>query len=287
VAASALPGLGGQLAAIERRLRERLQTAATRELEQVLRRAGSRLRGAVQGTPAAAEVNGQPAEVVGVLLGQERAAEVVDPEALLAGAFTGLRDEWDAWVAQAEAEAAAAVNLATPDDATTVEATDPAATDRGWAALLAGLMGLARARLFTALDDEPGEADAHSAVPAGIIRDGLAVAGGGSPGVAPFGTASMSGPGGLLSGPRWTRTLSMVGINRDAWRWQTGFPTSPFEPHQRLSGVQFDSWDDPALSNGTAWPRTSHYYPGDHRGCQCDAVPVLVAQASRQPAGAA
>lgn len=287
VAAGALPNLGGQLASIERRLRERLQSAATRELEQVLRRAGSRLRGAVQGTPAAAEVNGQPAEVVGLLLGQERAADVVDPEALLAGAFLGLRDQWDTWVAQAEAEATAAVNAATPDDATTVEVTDPAASDRGWEALLAGLLGLARVRLFAAVDDEPGEVDAHSAVPAGIVRDALAVAGGGSPGVAPFGTASQSGPAGLLTGPRWTRVLSTVGINRDAWTWQTGFPTSPFEPHQRLSGTIFETWDDPALSNGSSWPRTSHYYPGDHRGCQCDAIPVLVAQAARRPAGAA
>jgi hypothetical protein len=278
VAASVdLPGLGRQLAAIERGLRQRLQVAASAELETALRRAGTRLRAAVQGQPEAGNVNGQAPETVGLLIGADRAAELVDVDALLAGAFDGLRDRWDAWLAAAEAEAVGVVNAtAGTDDGRTVEVTEPADSERGWAALSAGLLALAGARLFAAVEDGPGEVDVHSAVPAGIVRDALAVAGGTVGGVPPHGTASQTGPAGLLTGPRWQRALSAMDILADSWEWQTGFPSAPFEPHQRLSGTIFETWDDPELSNGMTWPRTSHFYPGDHRGCQCDAIAVLV-----------
>lgn len=279
-AAVALPDLGQTLSTIEDRLRNRLMIAASEAMARALQRAGSKLRGAVQGNPElAAEVNGQPAMDVGRILGTER-APITDPDELLAGAFDDLRGQWDAWTGQAENDARAAVTAAA-GSAVDVDAPE-ADHDRGWAALLLGLMALARTRVFDLAADEDGEIDITSHVPAGIVRDALSVAGGGQADARPFGLAGQAGPPGMLTGPRWRTALRRVDIVAQGWTWRTGFPSHPYRPHTELGGAEFTSWDDPVLANGSSWPRTSHYYPGDHRGCQCDAIPKLVRLAAQE-----
>jgi hypothetical protein len=46
--------------------------------------------------------------------------------------------------------------------------------------------------------------------------------------------------------------------------------SAPFEPHEALDGVDFETWDDPVLANEEGWPDTDFYAPGDHFGCLCD-----------------
>jgi hypothetical protein len=273
-----IPGLGEQLVSIESRLRDRLMVSASDELRQVLRRAGNKLRSAVQGTPERRRVNGADPEEVGRILGAERAAELVTVDELLEGAFEPLRIRWDSWVPEAEAAAISTVigHADTPDPVSAFDAraeeSDHAA---GWTALFLGLMALARARLFAAVEAEDGEALTDVAVPAGIVRDALAVAGGGQGAIQPTGPAAAAGPPGLLTGPRWRLALRQLEIEPNSWKWQAGFPTRPFPPHQSLSGTVFRDWQDDQLTAGGTFPATSHYYPGDHRGCLCDAVPIF------------
>lgn len=278
-AAVALPDLGQTLGTIESRLRDRLMIAASEAMAQALQRAGNKLRGAVQGNPdLAAEVNGQPASEVGRILGSER-APISDPDELLRGAFDDLRGRWDAWTEQAEGEAAAAV--AAVAGSVDIDAGD-SDRDRGWEALLLGLLALGRTRIFAAAESEDGEIDVTSNVPAGIVRDALSVAGGSAADARPFGLAGQAGPPGLLTGQRWRVALRRVDIVAQGWVWRTGFPSHPYRPHTELGGAEFTSWDDRVLANESTWPRTSHYYPGDHRGCQCDAIPKLVRLAAQE-----
>lgn len=46
-----------------------------------------------------------------------------------------------------------------------------------------------------------------------------------------------------------------------------------FLPHLALHGVEFDRPDDDVLANPDSFPRTSHYHPGDHKGCLCKTRP--------------
>lgn len=292
--ADAVAALGATLAAIEVRLRERLTIAASDAVSEALRQAGSRLRRAAQGDAELRDrVNGLPPEQVGPELGAEAVRALADPDELLQGAFDGLSERWDTWVGAAQAEMAsalAAVAATSPDpdaQAAVADLEAQAAQDRsaGWVVLAGLLLGLTRERLVShAAEIVEGEHDPTTSVPAGVVREALALAGGGQAGLAPVGAAQQAGPGGLTTGPRVRAVLSRMGTVVLRWRWTTGMPAHPFGPHQRLEGAQFDSWDDPQLTNGGRWPGYSHYFPGDHRGCQCDVIPVIVpvSQSQRQ-----
>jgi hypothetical protein len=278
-AAVIIPGLGDQLVSIESRLRDRLMVSASDELRQVMRRAGNRLRSAAQGNPALRRaINGTDSEQVAVQLGPERTGQLATVDELLEGAFEPLRVRWDSWVPEAEAAAITATirHADTPDPVSAFNSSaEESDHDAGWTALFALLMALARTRLFAVADGEDGESLADVAVPAGLVRDALAVAGGGQAGVRPQGPAAAAGPPGLLSGPRWRSALRQLELQPNEWEWRAGFPTHPFPPHSALSGTIFRDWQDDQLAASGTFPAVSHYYPGDHRGCLCDAVPVF------------
>ena len=81
--------------------------------------------------------------------------------------------------------------------------------------------------------------------------------------------------------------LEEQGVTVEGYEWvYGGFPRShPFEPHQDLDGLTFENFDDPALENTSGFPATSHYLPGDHAGCVCDVMPVLVETGTSSLAG--
>src|SRR5690606_1919708 len=128
--------------------------------------------------------------------------------------------------------------------------------------------------------------DLTAVVPTQTIRQALARAGGAVDAAAPPATApgalNPGAAGGVATGPRALGALIRVGLATVGWEWTVGMPSRPFEPHQRLAGVQFASWDDPRLVSA-GWPGHGFYFPGDHRGCQCDAVPVIVAVDAARP----
>lgn len=273
-AAVELPGLGDRLATIEARLRDRLQVAGSDSLRRALQTAGNRLRTQVQQDPELRdEVNGQPAEEVGLILGQDR-APTTDTDVLLAGAFADLRPRWDEWVTQAEAEMAdvTAARLGLDPADVQVETRH----EQGWEALLLALTALAGAQVFTSPPTPRGEVDASVTVPATLVRDALAVAGGTETITAPTGTAAQAGPPGLLTGPLWLGLLAGLGVFPDRWEWQTGRPSQPFPPHQELDGLVFEAWDDPVLANFGTFPSHPFFFPSDHTGCVCQTVPSLV-----------
>jgi hypothetical protein len=78
----------------------------------------------------------------------------------------------------------------------------------------------------------------------------------------------LNDPGGFALGERVLSALTTVGVRQTAWRWryntQVPRPTGSFEPHRELAGSHLQEL-----------PSEEGYWPGDHHGCLCEAVPVL------------
>lgn len=288
--------LGLALARIESRLLDRLTVAASDDSAEALRKAGSRLRSQAQGNPVTKErVRDVAAEDVAAALGPELVAAMADPDTLLSGSLERLRDRWDAWVAAAQAQVADQLSRVAdlaPDPAGAKAAIEafrdaaPAARADGWAEAQRQLRGLLSDRLTgNIIDVLEGEGDPTSHVPAGVLRDALARAGGGLPGVGPSGSAQHAGPAGLTTGPTVRALLDALGATTVAWRWDHGFSANPFQPHSDLDGYEFDRWDDPRLAGPGSWPPVAHLHPGDHKGCSCGVTPVINGP-TRQRAGA-
>jgi hypothetical protein len=79
-----------------------------------------------------------------------------------------------------------------------------------------------------------------------------------------------------------TATLEATGWNfSDARRWVYGVSENGFEPHVQLDGTVFESWSDRELAAAAPdeFPYATHYHPGDHDGCCCDWLPVVLESA--------
>jgi hypothetical protein len=275
--------LSRRLATIERTLRERIAAAADAALQRALERAGNRARAAAQGDPQTREaVAGQPPENVLASLGQTVVAALgLEEQQLLADAFAKLRENYVDWSLTAAEEAIdAAAQLAGLDR------TDPDVqryianlrdrfaenVDASWPTLETGLNDLAAERLYNPNPNVPevGELPA-GAVPPGLVREALAVAGGLDP--AADGRPPLSG---LTSGRLLDGFLRDAGTEVVEYEWAYGISARPFHPHRRLDGRVFAGFDDPALSSagtGGEWVGGS-FAPGDHKGCHCDYVPI-------------
>lgn len=295
IAAASAPAspLGDRLSALDVRLRDRLQIAASAALTEALRVAGNRLRARAQGDAELRDAVRVDAEDVGAAIveaiGEASARELADVDTLLAGAFDGLEAQFGTWVRAAQDDVARTLRTVAPDDAAADRAVDAYTEnqdddrDAAWLLLVGLLRTTATSRMFTpdATPDD-GEFDPTTSVQAGEIRQALARAGGVvEPAAAPSGTVRLvagdGSTGGVATGPRAVRALVEVNQLVAAWEWNVGLPSRPFHPHQALAGVRFEAWNDAALANSSGFPAYGHYFPGDHRGCQCDAVPVIVA----------
>jgi hypothetical protein len=275
--------LSRRLTAIERTLRERIAAAADAAIARALERAGNRARAAAQRDPQTREtVAGQPPENVLASLGQAIVAALgLEEQQLLADAFAKLREQYVDWTLTAAEEAIdAAAQLAGLDR------TDPDVqryianlrdrfaenVDASWPTLETGLNDLAADRLYNPNPNVPevGELPA-GAVPPGLVREALAVAGGLDP--AADGRPPLSG---LTSGRLLDGFLRDAGTEVVEYEWAYGISARPFHPHRRLDGRVFTGFDDPALSSagtGGEWVGGS-FAPGDHKGCHCDYVPI-------------
>jgi hypothetical protein len=111
-------------------------------------------------------------------------------------------------------------------------------------------------------------------VPVPEIRAGLSVAGGGPAvldGVAP---TELIGNGQTV-----TSILERNGIRTGAVRWSYGDPSARqrnFPPHQALDGVEVPTFDGLTVSDEDAWLGRTSYRPGDHKGCLCRFVRVVL-----------
>lgn len=283
--------LGQRLGNLEQKLRDRIQVRASEAMTAALRIAGNRLKARVQGNPVMrAMVNGVDALGVVDALGADAAITAAggDGGILLDGSFDDVGDDFDEQVREAQDHVVVLLRRYAVDDAHATAAVDRFERNQadnrtsGRAALVAALVALGTRRLFTP-DGRPdlGEYDARLSVPAGLVREALALAGGSSgPGRGPSGTApdlDLGVAGGVALGPDALEATAAAGLSYDGYAWQVGWPSRPFDPHQQLDGVEFVEWDDEVLSFDD-WPADENgglLFPGDHDGCQCVAMPLF------------
>lgn len=295
--------VGERLAAIDRRLFAQVSTAADMALERALERAGNRLRRlADRDQTARALIAAQdpaPAEV-GRVLGRPWALRLAagdgeDDEttmsALVAPAFVSLAERFDSLTERAQhAMVAEARALALPEDRPSegelavLAAEQADDRERAASALVAALTALAVSVLFDGRPDPgDGEVDATAIVPAAIVREALALAGGAtSVERTAAGGLSVEGRpvGGVATGERSRTLFARVRAWWTGYRWEYGDAASrqrPFPPHQALAGRVFSTWDSPELMNTeTTWLGSVAYRPSDHRGCLCSFTPIVL-----------
>jgi hypothetical protein len=270
--------LGQRLLAIDRDLRSRLEAAATLAMGRALEKAGARVRSRAEGDNAAksaiaASANRHVPSTLGpaivVALG-------MDDGTLLEGAFDDLAEQYERWTGQAQAKS---LNLAEDeldlDDAETVYVAGRQNEDRSasWAWFAAALVSLASSRLYDPNPSAPapGEHDPSLSVPTGVIREAMARAGGAA------GPLIGDRPaGGVATGLTLLDLFAQHGRVTEGWEWVWGGSSVPFEGHELLDGVAFETWDDPVLTvlPGDEWVGPL-YRIGDHLGCSCDFVPLM------------
>lgn len=304
VAAAKRTSVGFALSTADRVLRERLQAEADAAARRALERAGNRLRNRARAdatVSAALKAAGTTkASDVGRVLGAAVIAAVgLDDDDLFGDSFDELRARYDEWVGATQAAALAAVAAVAGDSFTDerrreLEREQEEDRGDGWVVFLAALLAFARARFVgdDVTDGEQGEFDPTAIVPAAVVREALAVAGGETVEHGLDGALVNALDDSPLGGPSTGRlirvTLGDLGFPTTGYTWVYGLAPrqTSFEPHAALDGQSFATWTDDVLTNGGDWPRTSHFYPGDHRYCRCDFAPLIgsAALASAYPA---
>lgn len=282
---------GARLVAIDTELRARLLVLADAHMTRAMERAGNRLRSNATLRHQVGQ-HLRPSLMAATLGAPVVAAAGFTDDALIGDAFAPMREQFMAWGAGAQAEAIDVVGSIvggfSDADRHALGLRQADSLDEAWRWLEETLTSLAAARLYdpSAYLETAGEVAQALAVPPGIIRHAMAMAGGAA-GIETAGTdawvtiteGGTRPAGGIGYGDLVRDLLRDAGVTTEAYRWVYG-PAArrrPFEPHQALSGVVFDSFDADVLANTSGWPAFSHYMPGDHRGCLCDVEPVLVA----------
>lgn len=281
--------LGRRLADVDRRLRAQLQGAAEAAMARALERAGNRVK-ARRGTELAASARPLPPYRVCADLGEAAlTAAGFGADDLLDGAWDELGNQFRLWAQQAGQEALDLVSRAlsgfTQAEREALRLRQLQHIDDAWSWLDNALGRTGKDVLFNpergALGalDAIGEWAADVRVPPGLIREALALAGGqsgmmGAPGIL---TPTNNAPvGGIATGELVLTAMRDEGAYAYGYVWVYGpGRRRTFEPHAQLDGVEFQNFDDPALSNFYGWPETPHFYPGDHSGCLCDFEPLF------------
>lgn len=286
------------LSVADRVLRERLLSTFDASLTRALERAGARLRTRAQRVEEARDALNAAGDVanidVGGVLGPALVAALASDEDLFGDAFADLHDRFDSWVGDTQAAALDALaDLAgedfPPELRAEVEAEQEGDREDAWGWVLAALLAFAAARIRGGeLDGDDGEFDATIAVPPGLVREALAIAGGEQVERAAAGgllTVGGAPPGGPATGQVVRLAFARAGFPWTGYVWNYGLSPRqrPFPPHLSLSGTEFATWQDPVLANTAGeWPGVAYWHPGDHRYCRCDFAPVVSADASSE-----
>lgn len=292
VASAKRSGAGFALSTAERVLRERLQVATDAAVTRALERAGNKLRNRVRGDATARAALASAGDVrsvdVGRVLGSAVVAALTTDDDLFGDGFDELHDRYDEWVSATQAAAVATLaavagDTFTDDRRRDIEREQEEDRDDGWVVFLAALLAFAHARFTGDGADlaEQGEFDPSAVVPASVVREALAVAGGdtiehGLDG-ALLSSLDAAPVGGVSTGRLIRVNFGELGFPWTGYTWVYGLAPrqASFEPHAALDGQTFSTWTDDVLANGSDWPRTSHFHPGDHRYCRCDFAPAI------------
>jgi len=286
--------LGARLAELDQRLAARVQGAADMATRRLLEKAGGRITSAAaKNRELAATARSVPKAQVASTLGRTVVASLgVDDAGLLDGGYDELLDDVDVWVEQTRDRSRQMIAAWLAQHGVTVSAAalaelagyDEQDSEAGRQALAAGLLGYATARLYR--PDMPGqdlgEGFADGSLPAGVTRRPLGVYGGQD--VGQVGDQDSRGAviplRGVASGDRHLSFLASNGATTGAWMWVHGSPQHPFEPHEELDGEVFGEdpvADEHLLANTTAaWTGMPNWTIGDHDGCQCSAVDLVI-----------
>lgn len=294
-ASGSLDRLGVRLAEMDRSLRRRITEWSDAAVRRAIEMAGARVRRHTNGNPQLRALRGEIAGLdtidVVAYLGPGRLAQLgLTEEELLDDELADLEARYRAATSRTAREALRAaireVRAELDDEFLAgYDAQTDENIDAGWLLLAAALRGVARERLYDPRPtvDGPGEFDALSLVPAGVVRESLARAGGATRPIGDAAVGLLERPvGGVAAGELVLHTLAdEFGIDTTLYRWSYGDPAArarPFEPHEVLDGLEFAAWDDPLLTNPETFPATPYFFPGDHVGCLCDAIPIFKAR---------
>jgi hypothetical protein len=274
--------LGPRMANAERSVRLKVQMAADAAMRRGFDRIGAQARSRPEMRAQLTRVGNH---AVVTHLGLERIVALgINPIEILRAELDKLKVRYVEMVAKHQGNVVGMVAQASgvpPDALLAILGDRPGvAIDASWARLETSLLNLAGDELFLSqmaadavlVGDVAGEFDPGVSVPAGLVRESLAVAGG-NPAPHPADVL-----GGIASGPFTDEVLGEVGLGAGGYEWLYGDVATrgkPFEPHSDLDGVLFEDFNDPQLTNPTDWPGPT-LYPGDHSYCQCEAAPRLV-----------
>lgn len=280
--------LGRRLFEIDQKLRYKLGAATNSAVRRALQAAGAKIKSkaardrSVQSVASAVKLQNVAFTVGPALVHQLGLSE----DALLANTFADLADDFEAWVAAAQAETVKVLDkmgvIKSKHQRDAMEARQ--AQDRHAANewFIAQVAKATTARLYDPNPQAPptGEHDPDLLIQAGVIRNALARAGGAVHGITAAATLEAMPSGGVALGPVSADAIDAdPGVEVAGYEWVYGISTRSFEPHLALDGVAFEGFDDDVLSNDEGWPETDYYYPGDHDGCQCDFMPTLISAA--------
>lgn len=281
--------IGYRLMALDRDLRSRLATAGDAALDRTLERAGARLRGRALKASALRPLcqgveNRRLAATLGVTVVR---AVATDADLIGEEAWAQLEQQFLTWGAQSQQRAIDLVNEIvgfSTEEREQLQLRQSTSLSESWDWLREQLDALASARLYgpDPLAPDVGEFDPSSKVPTGMLREALARAGGAS-GLTeetqnPYVVVNNGDPvGGIGTGELIMSAITAGGAEVDAYEWVYGdaYRTSNFEPHLDLDGIIFSDFTSDVLSSAGEFD--AFYFPGDHNGCVCDWVPVIVA----------
>jgi hypothetical protein len=281
---------GTRLVAIDREIRTRLIVATNDAMTRALERAGNKMKSKANGERAILR-NVHPLQV-GAMLGPTKATRFVSTEEALEGAWDELERQFMAWGQSAQADALNAASVVASGFSTAersmLQLRQAEDLSEAWAWLKGALQSMAAQQMFdpTVPMPENGEFDPALRVPAGLLREAVARAGGARGLISTrdggaYITLRDSGhgpAGGIGTGELLSSAMRDHGVATEGYEWTYGpaYRARPFEPHMALDGLQFVNFDDPILANTSGFPETAFYIPGDHAGCICDVTPILI-----------
>lgn len=280
---------GAQLLAIDRDLRLKLTVAADAAMTRAMERAGNKLRSKAAKLVDASILRNVNTFDVARTLGPALVASAdVD---LLDGAWDTLETQFRAWSTTAHSEA---LNLASraasgfsTGDRESLMLRQADSVDEAWGWMSGAMDNLASVHMFNpgaGLADVLGEFDPTLSVPPGLVRQSMSRAGGATGLVTDGNSAYVAlypdgtPPGMIATGEAVTTAMLDNGVQIEGYKWVYGpaSRTHPFDPHLRLNGTQFVTFDDPVLSNNESFPSDAFFFPGDHAGCICDYEAALI-----------
>lgn len=292
-AAKTTPAKAGErLAAIDRDLQTKTLAVANSAMTRALERAGNRLKAKAGPTRETLRAVAPIYAAQQMGPGLVASAGIADADLIDTDAFEPTISQYHTWAKHAQASAlaiAAALAGLTAAQRKQLAALQAQHLDDSTQWMRGQLHALADERLYQPDEREPaqGEFDPFARVPAGLVRMGIAIAGGAT--ALEF-TASNARdkyvalandrpPGGIGTGELLTNAIvdsGAVVIEGYQWDYGAAFRQRPYEPHEELDGQVAESPVDFISDDATFG---DYLFPGDHDGCQC--LPLIPVYAER------